>query len=128
MEYSAPYSALLTKYRINQRDSYVIGAQLHPPERAVELTEGKNQTLTMSSREIAEITGKRHDNVLRDTRTMLEELGGGVLSFEAIYINPQNGQIYTEFLLPKDLTITLVSGYSTVMRHRIVTRWFGRGL
>lgn len=27
------------------------------------------------------------------------------------------------FALPKDVTITLVSGYSVVMRHRIVTRW-----
>ncbi len=29
---------------------------------------------TMSSREIAKLTGKRHDNVMSDTRIMLESL------------------------------------------------------
>lgn len=27
------------------------------------------------------------------------------------------------FNLPKDLTLTLVSGYNVQMRHRIITRW-----
>lgn len=77
----------------------------------------------MSSREIAELTGKEHFNVMRDIRSMLEALGMGVLSFEGTYVHPQNGVAYPEFNLPKDLTITLVSGYSVPMRHRIVTRW-----
>lgn len=32
--------------------------------------------MTMSNREIAELTGKRHDNVMRDIRVMLAELYG----------------------------------------------------
>ena len=58
-----------------------------------------NNTLTMSSREIADLTGKRHDNVLRDVRTMLEELYGkdGFLRFQDTYTHEQNGQKYSLF-------------------------------
>jgi len=76
----------------------------------------------MSSREIAELTGKEHRNVMRDIRNMLEDLGEDVLKFERIYLDAY-GREKPCFHLPKDLTITLVSGYSPVLRHRIVTRW-----
>ena len=79
-------------------------------------------TLSMSTREIAELTGKRHDNVLRDFRDVCEALELGLLSFEDTSVNPQNGQTYIQYLLPKDLTTTLVSGYSIPMRHKIVMR------
>jgi phage regulator Rha-like protein len=76
----------------------------------------------MSSREIAELTGKRHDNVTADIRSMLDQLGQTSAEFSAnlpdAYNRPQQG-----FRLPKDLTITLISGYSVPMRHKIVTRW-----
>lgn len=80
---------------------------------------------TMSSREIAELTGKRHDNVMRDIREMLVELHGegGVLSFEDTHVNHQNGQTYPVFMLPKRETLILVSGYSVQLRARIVDRW-----
>ena len=41
-----------------------------------------DQLISMTSLEIAELTGKRHDNVIRDVRKMLEELNG--LSFEGV--------------------------------------------
>jgi len=81
--------------------------------------------LTMTSREIADLTDKRHDNVMRDIRAMLVELHGegGVLSFEDTQINPQNGQSYPAYRLPKRETLILVSGYSLSMRARIIDRW-----
>lgn len=84
-----------------------------------------NATLTMSSREIAELTGKRHDHVMRDIRNMIVELHGeeGLPKFGDTYRNEQNGQLYPEFRLPKDLTITLVSGYNVQMRYAITKRW-----
>lgn len=76
----------------------------------------------MTSREIAELTGKEHKNVLTDIRAMLEQLDLGELEFQRSYLSAQNKAL-PEFHLPKDLTLTLISGYSVPMRHRIVTRW-----
>ena len=79
---------------------------------------------TMSTREIADLTGKRHDNVMADARSMLDELSGGVLEIqETPYTHPQNGQTYMEYLLPKRESLILVSGYSVAMRARIIDRW-----
>ncbi|MEN6082900.1 phage regulatory protein/antirepressor Ant [Chromobacterium piscinae] len=87
------------------------------------LTSG--QQLTMSSREIAELCDKRHDHVMRDIRIMLVELygEGGVPRFGDTHRNPQNGQEYPVFQLPKDLTLTLVAGYNVRLRKRIIDRW-----
>lgn len=76
----------------------------------------------MTSLEIAELTGKRHDNVVTDIGNMLNELGEDILSFQGIYRDSMN-RAQTEYRLPKDLTITLVSGYNVKMRHAIITRW-----
>lgn len=81
-----------------------------------------NATLTMSSREIAELTGKEHKNVLADARKMLAELGYDSAEFSAQYIDP-TGRALPCFNLPKDLTITLVSGYNVQMRYAITKRW-----
>ena len=59
---------------------------------------------------------------MRDIREVLEQLGKDVLSFEQM--SPDSyGRPQPAFALPKDPTITLVSGYNVVMCHSIVTRW-----
>lgn len=77
----------------------------------------------MTSREIAELTGKRHDNVLRDARKMLDKLQLERNSFLSFDHSGANGRRIEYFVLDKDLTLTLVSGYDVVMRHKIVKRW-----
>jgi len=77
---------------------------------------------TMSSREIADLTGKRHDNVMTDVRKMLADLGLHAPDFSGAY-DTDRGNSYECFNLPEDLTLTLVSGYSVQMRHRIIRRW-----
>ncbi len=78
----------------------------------------------MTSREIAELTGKRHDNVMADIRVMLAELYGeeGLLKFQASYINSQNKE-QPCFKLPKRESLILVSGYNVAMRAKIIDRW-----
>lgn len=92
----------------------------------IEKFSGKpGEPLTMSSKDIAELTGKEHKNVCRDIRQMLGELHGegGVLKFEHTQTNPQNGQTYPVFNLPKRETLILVSGYSVELRAKIIDRW-----
>jgi len=79
-------------------------------------------TLTMSSREIADLTGKRHPDVLRDIRLMLDELKEDVSRFARIYLDSMNRQ-QTEYLLDRELTDTLLTGYSAVARRTVIARW-----
>ncbi len=76
---------------------------------------------TMSSREIAELTGKDHANVMRDIRNMLDVLKKDAISFEGIYQDAY-GRDKPCFNLDRELTMTLVSGYDIPLRHRVVTR------
>lgn len=72
--------------------------------------------MKMSSLEIAELTGKRHANVLRDIRSMLDQMNPdsdlsyqenqGVTSVDC----PQTKRI-TEFLLDRYHTEILITGY-----------------
>ena len=78
-------------------------------------------TVTMSSREIAELCNKEHKNVKRDIQKVLTELNLDALSFERIYLDDSNRR-QTEYFLPRDLTETLLTGYSIPLRHRVVTR------
>lgn len=83
-----------------------------------------NQTAqTMSSREIAKLCDKEHKHVVRDIQVMFEQLNIDETGYAHFWTHPQNGQTYREFLLDKDLTLTLVSGYSAVLRYRIIQRW-----
>jgi len=76
---------------------------------------------TMSSREIAELTGSTHDNVLKTVRALVSK--GVVSSNDTPYIHQQNGQVYREFLLSQRDTLVVVSGYSVELRARIIDRW-----
>lgn len=83
----------------------------------------KNSDLpSMSSLEIAELCEKRHDHVMRDIRSMLQQLNIQSPQIWGDYTDDK-GRNYPLFYLPKDLCLTLVSGYSVVLRKRIIDRW-----
>ncbi|MEC8823487.1 MAG: Rha family transcriptional regulator [Pseudomonadota bacterium] len=81
-----------------------------------------SESLTMSSKEIAELTGKRHDHVMRDIEKMLDELELAAPKFGGTYVTEQN-KILPCYNLPKRECDILVSGYSLKYRAMIVDRW-----
>ncbi len=83
----------------------------------------ENKEISLTSLEIAELTGKEHRNVTRDIETYLEKVvKGGVLKFEQCYQSPKNGQSYKCYCLPKREVLILVSGYSVELRAKIIDR------
>ena len=100
--------------------------------------------LEMSSLEITELTGKEHKHVIRDIRTMLDELekdgpnldhekdgpdldhlpDGPELNHLQGYREDKDERGYTAcFYLNKELTYTLLTGYSVTLRNKVVKRW-----
>lgn len=83
----------------------------------------------MTSLEIAALTGKRHDNVMRDIKRILEDLEehegvvGCLLKFEDTHKNRQNGITYPIYRLPKRECLILAAGYSVPLRASIIDRW-----
>lgn len=83
-------------------------------------------TLTMTSREIAELTGKNHSHVMRDIRALVDaikqnpELDSG---YKVTKYAGVNGQEYEQYELDKDTTLTLLLGYDAVARMKVVKRW-----
>ena len=80
------------------------------------------ESLTMSSVDIAEQTGKRHDHVLRDIRKQLAELLIDIPKFGGIYKDSKNRDREC-FFLDKEQSLILASGYNVVLRSKIIKRW-----
>ena len=77
---------------------------------------------TMSSLQIAEITGKQHAHIMRDIRNLLEQ-GVGQSNFgESSYINSQNKE-QPCYELTKKGCLILASGYDALLREKIINRW-----
>lgn len=81
-----------------------------------------NNDITMTSREIAEVTGKKLYHVNRDILAMLNELNLDKSKFGSIYFDNKNRQ-QVEYVLDEELTLTLVTGYSIKLRNAVIKRW-----
>lgn len=81
-----------------------------------------NEVKTMSSREIAELTGKNHADVLRDIRNVLIEAGIDESKFAGIYKDSMNRD-KPELNLPRRECDLVISGYSVKYRLAIIDRW-----
>ena len=86
-----------------------------------------HRDVTMSSRDIASLTGKRHDHVIRDIEKMYSELGSftpnlGAKVKSSTYID-SIGRTLKQYELDREMTMTLITGYSIPLRHRVIQRW-----
>ena len=85
-----------------------------------------HDTDRMSSLEIAELTGKRHDAILRDIRNLLKQGVSAHNFVETSYEQPQPRGGYKElpcFELTKKGRLILASGYDAILREKIIDRW-----
>lgn len=80
------------------------------------------QAQTMSSLQIAELTGKRHDAILRDIRNLLEQGVAAHNFVETSYTDKSNRQSPC-YQLTKTGCLILASGYNAVLREKIINRW-----
>lgn len=86
------------------------------------LSHAEKQPLTMTSREIAELTDKQHSHVMRDIEQMLTQLGEGLEGCLQYWTHPQNGQSYRMYALDREHTECLITGYSAALRMNVIKR------
>lgn len=95
------------------------------------------QSASMTSREIAELTGKTHSNIMRDVRDMIARLEkfnqnnhdsdlnrANTISWhcETEHYIDENGRAREMYRLDRDTTHCLIAGYDPVPRMRIIKR------
>lgn len=83
-----------------------------------------NYRTTMSSREIAELTGKSVSHVHRDIRTMLTSFQTTHDSVLNHVMEERDARGYVDtYHLDIELTMTLITGYNAVLRRAVIKRW-----
>ena len=82
-----------------------------------------NHNKTMSSREIAELTGKEHKHVMRDIENLVEQGAIDRSKFGPISYKDSYGRDQPAYELDFDATMTLVTGYNAVLRAKVIKRW-----
>lgn len=83
----------------------------------VVLSKGK-----MSSLEVAELTGKRHADVMRDIRNLLDQ-GVAERNFALSEYKDSTGRKLPCYNLTKKGCLILASGYDAKLREKIIDRW-----
>ncbi len=98
------YKHLQTTY-----DSNVLATLVHETDR-------------MTSLEIAEVTGRRHADVMRDIRNILDQ-GVNERNFALVKYTDKKGEQRPMYVLTKKGCLILASGYDAVLREKIINRW-----
>ena len=79
---------------------------------------------TISSLEVAELTGKQHKHVLTDIRNILSQLDENAQpNFRLSEYKDSTGRTLPCYRLTKEGCLCLVSGYDANLRMKIINRW-----
>lgn len=88
------------------------------------------QTMSMSSTEIATLTGKEKSNVHRDIQAQIlkglyeiDDSNLNHIEIQGVAIVLDNRGYVSEYHLDKEHSLTLITGYDVKMRHVINKRW-----
>lgn len=79
------------------------------------------RTDTMTSLEIAEITGKKHAHVMRDIRSLIEQ-GVNESNFRLVNYKDKKGELRPMFELTPKGCLILASGYDALLREKIINK------
>jgi hypothetical protein len=86
-------------------------------------SENNSQEITtISTLEIANLTSKQHRHVLRDCEKMFTTLEIDSAQFWTQY-NDQSGKANLMYILNKELSYTLITGYNVKLRSAVIKRW-----
>ena len=88
--------------------------------QGIEVLTGRKETMT--SLEIAELTGKQHQHVMRDIRTLLDQ-GVDASNFGLTSYTDKSNRQSPCYTLTKKGCLILASGYDALLREKIVNRW-----
>lgn len=79
--------------------------------------------MTMTSKEIAEVTGKEHFHVTRDIRDLISTGAIDHSNFGEISLPDTYGRLQPGYRLDFKATLTLTTGYDSVRRAAVIQRW-----
>ncbi|MGE8128858.1 hypothetical protein ACQKQD_17945 [Methylobacterium sp. NPDC080182] len=101
------------------------------PAHPLAIRETGDGPQTMSSQEIAGLTGKTLSNVNRDIRKMAKKVHGDhsdlndpcAPAIPGIIVERDRRGYASVIHLDRDHTMTMITGYDTALRHKIIKRW-----
>lgn len=86
----------------------------------MQILDNNTATITMSTVDIAELTGKRHDNVMRKAKELADK---GIINATQIEERYNNNNIRMVYHLNKTESLNLVANLSPEFTARIIDRW-----
>ena len=88
--------------------------------QGIEVLTGRKESMT--SLEIAELTGKQHQHVMRDVRALLDQ-GVDASNFGLTSYTDKSNRQSPCYMLTKKGCLILASGYDALLREKIINRW-----